>query len=871
MAGLLLRVLRWLTDSYFAEAVAGDLEERRRRLGRIAGWWTYWQGLLSVLVFAVPAYFALRDQASELRRTCRSLCRTPWYAASVAGVIALGMALATTVFAVVDGLLFKPLPYQAASELFVVQPRMEGLDPSVGSPGISGRDVDDWRTALPTVTFTAIRAGGSQSRAASGLQLTSAINSPGLLTTEVDAAFFDTIGIHPLIGGFQEQHFSSIDPASPLPVILTHAAWQRRFGGDSSVVGRRFVPNEGRQSAVEVVGVLPPGFVFPGRENVDALRPSVLSAADRANPRRRIYTQVIARVPAGAEPDAVRQRIEAAMGVTAAAFPPAPLGGWRATNRTRFSGSFDKATLVGLREYLRGPQQSVAEAVFAAAVLLVLLACVNASGLMLARGQYRDAELAVRRALGASGPQIAKLLLVESLSLSIVGAVIGLAAAFPLLNLTAQLLADSLYLLKTPTIDWRVAIFTVIAAVLSAVISAGWPIRQHLRRQVRRSGRSRFSHAVIVGEVAVGLALTLGGALLVGSLLRVWGEDVGFETTNVKVIGVRLAADPASGGADVLAQALERIRAHPGVVEAGVTDAILLQQSSHGNVLSQMPPQGVQLFIDTHGVTSGFFEVLRPRLVEGRYPTSQELDGPGRVVVVGERMARAYWPNQAAVGQTVLAAGNQPFTVVGVVSDGRYGSWDTAARDVIYGPYRSFAMGSQPNIVLKTSTESASALDDVLQIIAGAQGVRAVRLDAAEDLLAESIRPRRLYAFLFGGFACAALLIVGVGVFGLLAMTTGRRVREIGIRMTLGAAPIAVVRTLVREHLLASTIGLIAGGIASAWWIRVLQSYTYQTPVYDVRAWAAAVAAISLVVLLGTLVPSVRASHIDPVKALRVD
>src|SRR5687768_16724098 len=132
MAGPLLRVLRWLTDSYFAESVAGDLEERRRRLGGIAGWWTYWLGLVSVLVFAIPAYLALRDQAGELRRTLRSLRRAPWYAAAVAGVIALGMTLATTVFAVVDGLLFKPLPYQRASELFVVQPRMEGLDASVG-------------------------------------------------------------------------------------------------------------------------------------------------------------------------------------------------------------------------------------------------------------------------------------------------------------------------------------------------------------------------------------------------------------------------------------------------------------------------------------------------------------------------------------------------------------------------------------------------------------------------------------------------------------------------------------------------------------------------------------------------------------------
>lgn len=466
-----------------------------------------------------------------------------------------------------------------------------------------------------------------------------------------------------------------------------------------------------------------------------------------------------------------------------------------------FSGPFDKATLVGLREYLRGPQQAVAEAVFAAAVLLVLLACVNAAGLMLARGQYRDAELAVRRALGASA----------------------------------------------------------------------WPIRQHLRRQVRRAGRAQFSRVVIAGEVAVGLALTLGGALLVGSLMRVWGEDVGFDTRNVSVISVRLATDPASRGAEGLAHVLERIRAHPGVVHAGVTDAILLQQSSHGNVLSRMPPQGVHLFVDTHGVTSGFFDVFRPRIVEGRYPTPQELDGPGRVVVVGERMARAYWPHQPALGQTVLAAGNQPFTVVGVVSDGRYGSWDTAPRDVVYGPYGSFAMGSQPNIVLKTSRESASALDDVLQVIASAQGLRVVRLDAAEDLLAESIRPRRLYAFLFGGFACAALLIVGVGVFGLLAMTASRQVREIGIRMALGAAPIVVVRTLVREHVWASTIGLIAGGIASAWWIGVLQSYTYQTPVYDVGAWAAAIVAISLVVLLGALVPSIRASHIDPVRALRVD
>jgi len=873
---LLLAILRWVTSTDFAESAAGDLEERRKRSHGGAGWRRYWLGLWSILTFAIvarlwslchPVWTSIfgRNHVTELRQAGRSLMRAPWYTASVVSVMALGMALAIAVFAIVDGLLFKPLPYPEVDGLVAVTPGFRSLPSSVGRPSGSSRDVADWRMAIPDASFTGVQVNhGSQPSTL--LTLGSGLNEPGLQTAAVDSAFFDTIGLRPLLGGFRPEDFAE-DEGAPVPILVTYSIWKSRLDSDPRILGRRFIPDDPQRPPVVIAGVLPPQFVFPGPEPIQALRPLRQSATDRANPRRRILNLVIARIPAALSTTVVQQRIEDAMQTTAASFSPAPLGGWGATDRTRFTGPFDAVSFTTISEYMSGRQQPIALAVFAAAGLLILLACVNASGLMLARGQLRGKEMAVRRALGASAQHIIVLVLTESLVVTAIGAVIGLAAAAPLLAIVTHLLPASLHLLKVPSIDWRVAAFAFIATTGATVVAALWPARQLIQRDVRRTGSSG-TRVIVAGEVALGLTLALSGALLIGSLWRVWSGRVGFETEDVTAIELRLSAAPARVRSPDVLSLLARIRAVPGVVAAAVSDAIVLQQSSNGNVLGP-PPPGVHLFVDTHAVTSGFFDVMRPPLVDGRYPTSRELDEASPVVVVGESVAQAYWPGERAVGQSIEAA-RATFTVVGVLADGRYGAWDMDPRAVVYGPYEPFAMSTTPNLLVKTT--QPSVLTEVLSIVSDMPDVaHAVRIDTVDALLSESIRPRRLYAWLFGTFGVSGLLIVGVGVFGVLAVTTGRRTREIGIRMALGATPASVVVGLLREQLATVLVGLMIGSLLSAWFAGFLGSYTYQTQAYDLGSWLAAVGSIALVATIGTMVPAVRASHISPLVTLKVD
>jgi hypothetical protein len=385
-----------------------------------------------------------------------------------------------------------------------------------------------------------------------------------------------------------------------------------------------------------------------------------------------------------------------------------------------------------------------------------------------------------------------------------------------------------------------------------------------------RAGRGRLS--LITFEVAVALVIAVAGSLLAGSLVRVWREDPGFDVANTAI--VTMAAPPGASAGDV-----ERLAANvgtfPGVLRAGGSANLILERTLYGSAFDPPPdvigPPPGTLGVESLAVTHGYLEAagLYPR--DGRSPTAAEFESGAPIIVVSESVAKSYWPGRQAVGQSLLTKG-RPFTVVGVVSDARYLALD---RDTAGQIYWAVAAASPPyltNLLIRFASDSRAPL---AATVAGLTRIcpacRVVKGDMLADKLSESVRARTFSAWLFSAFGAASLLILGVGVLGLVAMTTNRRTREIGIRMALGATPTSVTRQIVREHVQSVVLGVFAGGVVAALVVRFVDSYLYKTAVYDPWSWAAAIAALLLVSALAAFIPSRRASRVDPIRALRVE
>jgi predicted permease len=527
-------------------------------------------------------------------------------------------------------------------------------------------------------------------------------------------------------------------------------------------------------------------------------------------------------------------------------------------------------------------------AVFLAVVLLVAIGALNVSGLMAARTLDRAREIGVRRALGASRASVARLIFVESLTLIGAGSLVGLAAAWPLLRLTLSLLPEEVALLKPPAIDWRVAAFVVAAALLLAVPTSLWPIRRATRSAAPALGHADAGRAsertrsvgrflIVASQVAGGFALTLCGALLVGSLLAVYANELPIRSDNVILVEAWLQGPGGMMGKSPERNArvgplLDRLRHVPGAAAVAMTSAEILLGGGSGSWFE--PPAGARRLgdVDLQAVTSDYYQVIQPQLIAGRVPTDDELAGNARVLVVSERVAAAYWPNGPAIGRTLVEYRDpEPYTVVGVVKDVRWYSWDVETAS-IYGPYALLSRVPWLTFLIRAQGPTGPVMNESMRAIHDADPLVELRRAATlGDLFVDSVRPRRFQAWLFGSFAAAGLAIVGVGILGLLAMATTRRVKEIGIRHALGATPPGIVRLLVREQLMPVVAGLIAGGVISAWSVTLLEKYLYRITIHDPRVWATAAALILATAAIGALVPAIRASRTDPVEALRAE
>jgi predicted permease len=810
--------------------------------------------------------------------TLRALRRAPWYSATIVGVVALGMALATTVFAVVDGVLFRPLPYPDADRLYTVLPGFTGITPglilgrfdNINSVGTG--DVADWSAAAPEVMFTGFSAqrwGG----------FGTGVNDDTSGVARVQPNFFDVVGVRPLVGGFAPEDFQQESPVRP--VIILHDIWQRRFQGEHGIIGRTVEIDPLRHGGYRVVGVMPAGFTFPSAfSEVRFIAPYLPSARDRANPYNRSIFEVIARLPPSMSTAQFKALVETGVRMAAANAPPQgpkPAGwsdrGWR------MQGPYDRADVMPLSAAIGRRMRPLFSGVFLAAILLVALAALNVSALMAARTLDRGRELGLRRALGASARTIAGLMFTETVVLIAIGALAGLALVPPLLRLALALLPEETVLLKTPGIDWRVAMFLLVGVIALAIPTSFWPIRRALRAGVSAgadagrvtSRRSIGRYLVVASQVAGAFVLIVIGGLLVSSLLTVYANERPIRTDGVVVIAGNLLG-PGGDTTARLDPILNRLKRIPGVTGTAATDAQLLVGGNWPPWFTPPPSARRVLEVNVQGVTADYFQMLELQLVSGRLPAPAELAANTPIIVVSEALARAYWPDAPAVGQVIgRYRDTRLYTVVGVVRDVRWFAWDLDIPS-IYAPYELVARYSFPTLLIRTDGRTGQVIAEALKAVREVDPLMQIRTAMTlDDLFVDSVRTRRFKSWLFGSFAVAGLVVVGVGILGLIAMSTARRTKEIGIRYVLGSTRRAVIALILREQLAAVVTGLVAGGLVSAWAVTFVTSYLYGVTASDPRVWTAAAVLMVTTAAMGALVPAIRASRTDPVGALRAE
>lgn len=875
------RLARYLPSASVGMA-CGDLleefEERYAKAGRLRAEW--WLALELASVYRAYKGSAMVSrprrpptallQASDLRQAARILRRSPWYAATASGVMGLGLALGITVFAIVDGALFKPLPYPQADRLFTPIFGFSRLPQETRLfPAISPATLDAWRHAVPEAQITAYN---------SSLQT---IGTHEMVrSARVDAAFFDVVGIPPAMGGFTDADFGP--PTKIRPAILTDRLWRERFGGDRAVMGRTFFDEQETGEGIRVVGILPPEFVFPYPDSL-AYTPRLLTPLPPAPPGSNgASLKALFRLPPGASSAAVSSAVKAQVAAEALS-RPVPRSSTDGSERSRIlREGYDTGALVALQAAITDRLRASSWAAFGAASTLLLLACFNVTGLMIARVRERWRELAVRRSLGASRLDLIRLLAAESVLIVGSGAAFGMVLAGLFLPLTTRFLTGSLLVLKPAAIDGRVAVYALLASIACVLLTTVFAARAAAQTGLRTAAaegagatrRARGSRAVLAIEIALAFIVAVSGALVSGSLLRVWKEDPGFDVRHTALVAM---STPRGASADDINRLLTDLQHIPGVVSAGGVGHALLERAFNGNAFDQ--PTGIadpaetggpgRLPIESIPVTRGYFAAAGLQPTDGRVPTDEELSAGAPVVAVSKRVARLYWPGRRALGETLLNKG-RGFTVVGVVPDARFMSLDTDPQGEIYWSVAAMPKPSISNVLLRL-TPGTSPQTVATSIIRGCPDCWVRSAQTLDSALGVTIAQRQFSAWLFSAFGIAALVTVGTGILGLVAMTTRRRTREIGIRMAIGATPTAVLRQIVGEQLRAVAIGLLIGAIAATWLTGFLTGYLYKTTVYDVRSWAAAIVALFVVALIAAVIPSRQASRIDPVRALRAD
>ena len=800
----------------------------------------------------------------DLRFALRTLAKSPGFAFVAIASLALGIGANSTIFSLVRATLMPTLPYRDVARLVDVYETSADLCPGCGV-GTSYAAYQEWRAR--TRAFASFGASREDEFVVSGTD--EAVRVPGAL---ISATLFPTLGIQPALGrGFAEDEDR---PGAPRVALLSYGLWERMFGADTSVVGRSVRVNG---VPTTIVGVMPKGLGYP--EFAQMWTP--LGAVAVQGGRDDRTTDVVARLASGTTLEQGRSDVRV-VGEQIAREHPAEYKGWSATA---------SPVLDALRQD-SGPPFLL---LLGASAFVLLIACANLANLMLVRAGRREREVAVRLALGAGRARLVRMLLAESVIVSLAGGALGLLIALWGVDAVPRLIGTQIPFWIVFVVDWRVATFAFVLSGLTAMafglvpaLRASRPnlvesLKEGVQSATASARRGRLRSALVVAQIACALVLLAGAGLMIKTFLRARNvTDLGYDPRGVLTANVHLLQPRYEDEAQVGAFAgavQERLAAVPGITATSVEHTAFL--GTFVGTLGNMTLEGTTTAVPDNivprfskAVGNDYFRLLRIPLRRGRvFGVGDRAGAPG-VVVVNEAAAQALWPNADPIGRRLKLGppdADRPWlTVVGVVAS-TIGSPLGRSRPTgfVYVPF-----AQQPGRPVALLARAAAAPADLAPAVRAE--IRAVDPDAAVDAvttmeasLGSWIGPVRFFVRLLGALASLAVGLAALGIYGVVSYAVAQRTREIGIRMALGATARGILRLVIAYGVTLTLVG-VAVGIAGSFAItRVMRGILFGTSATDPVVFAAVSVLLGLVSVAACYAPARRAVRIEPIIALR--
>lgn len=861
MTTLSHRLIERCLPSAAADAVIGDLIERDVHGGRL------WRE-------TIVAIWHLRDRTphevevmasffSDLRLAARLLGRAPTFA--ITALLTLGLAIGgtTAIFSVANPVLVQPLPYRDPSRIMAVWERTRD----------GGRDNVGFQTFRDFVD----RASTIESAAAIGdwqPVISDGENPERLSGLRVSATYFKTLGVKPALG----RDFRSEEDRTGVPrvVILSNALWQSRFGGDPAIIGK---PISIGGTAMEVIGVMPPDYDDVAMPQARIWRVLGYSVTDPFACRTCHHLRMVARLKPGTDVARAQSDLSRVHAELVREHPKeyASVG----------------ALLVPLKDEVTRQFRPALLALSVAVLIMLIIAVANVANLQLARLVRRNEEFAIRTALGASSPRLARQLLTEAMLISVLGGAAGVAIAAMAVPALVSRLPIGLPRIGAIHLDFAaLGVVGAIVIVLTIVVGLA-PRRGRKMTNIAdglRSGRrltgtrhSAIRAGLVVGELALALMLLVSAGLLARSVVRLLDVDKGFDANNLLTLEINSTGAAYPDNESIFAfhdRVRDAVRALPGVSSVGVVNQLPLGGNMDGYGIAaqdkptsnpEMVPSG-----DRYVVSADFLQTMRIPLIEGRaFTVVDERDTTNLVAMVSQALAAKIWPGESAIGKRVRMGGDdRPWrTVIGVTKNVHHQGLDAAQTMQFYVPERQwFFSDNQEILVVRTKMDPnaiAGLVRRTIHDIDPSQPI--VGIASMEQVVVNSTGQRRLALVLFAGFAIAALLLSVAGIYGVLAGNVAERTREIGLRAALGATPGRILRLVVGHGARLAAVGLGLGVLGALALTKSLQAMLFGVGPHDPTTIIAATAVLLATTLIACLVPALRAVRVDPSQAFRSD
>ena len=871
-------LLARMVPSDYRDSVIGDARQEFRRITESDGLhaarrWYSGQIVSSLVPAARHGAGALAGQVigsfrgmggkgmwtKELRVAIRVLLKQPGFTAGVCLMVALGVGATTALFGVFRTVFLQPLPIPDSEEIvFLMQSGGFGCcGPSSGPDYLDG--VERQRSfegmAILSPRTANLASDGTVER---------------VFGTLVSANAFDLVGISPQLGRALEPE----DANGAQVVVLNHGFWQRDFGGDPDVIGTSLRIND---EPWTVVGVMPEGFDIPSPWNLGRdhqfYQPFPVESLQE-NRGSRSYP-VFARLSPGTDVDAAQADMDRVMRELAQEYPE--------TNAERGIRVFDA------HEYLYGNFGEQFGLILGAAIVVLLVACGNIAALQLARAAGRGSELSVRAAIGAPRGAIIRLLFTESAVLALTGGVLGILVALAGMRAFGLIIPPNVPRTDGLALD-GLALVVALGASAGAALAFGMlpaivSSRANLAMGVREGGqgtdapaKERLRDAFIVGQIALGLVLANGAALLVRSYTTLTGQEYGFEADGVLTVGLAAAGsryEDATAREAYYQQVVDRVASVPGVAAAGMITRLPLYGGSNGNVwIEGTPPrasQGEGPLVEVTSVVGNYFETMGVPIQRGRALEAPDSTTGNIGVVINETLAEQAWPDENPIGKRFTFQDNPPvwWTVVGVAGDVRQWSPERPPVGQAYVPYTQGWAGSG-FITVKSSSDPATLVPQVRQAIREVDPNQPpTDIRSMTERVDNHLSQRRFYTTVIGLFAVAALFLAAAGIYGTVSYYVARKNRDLGIRMALGANGTGIVGLVVGRGVRLALVG-VGIGLVGAWLSgRFLESLVYGVGTSDLGILAVGCMVLAITAVLASAVPALRAIRVPPVLALK--